>query len=60
MSTASNPFAALREAGLSALHNVRYVVRLDEMPVLGTGKTDYRELARRMKEEDLLRRANRS
>ena len=51
---------ALREAGLSALHNVRYVVRLDEMPVLGTGKTDYRELARRMKEEDLLRRANRS
>jgi long-chain-fatty-acid--[acyl-carrier-protein] ligase len=34
----------IREAGLSALHNVRRVVRLDEIPVLGTGKTDYRAL----------------
>jgi long-chain-fatty-acid--[acyl-carrier-protein] ligase len=31
----------LREAGLSPLHNVRRVVRLDALPVLGTGKTDY-------------------
>lgn len=31
----------LREAGLSPLHNVRRVVRLDALPRLGTGKTDY-------------------
>jgi len=34
----------IRAAGLSALHNIRKVVRLDEIPVLGTGKTDYRAL----------------
>jgi long-chain-fatty-acid--[acyl-carrier-protein] ligase len=34
----------IREAGLSALHNIGRVVRLDQMPVLGTGKTDYRAL----------------
>lgn len=34
----------LREAGLSALFNVSRVVRLEEMPLLGTGKTDYRAL----------------
>ena len=38
----------LRDAGLSALHNIRRVVRLDEIPVLGTGKTDYRALQRRL------------
>jgi long-chain-fatty-acid--[acyl-carrier-protein] ligase len=32
---------ALREAGLSPLHNVRRVQRLDALPLLGTGKTDY-------------------
>jgi acyl-CoA synthetase (AMP-forming)/AMP-acid ligase II/1-acyl-sn-glycerol-3-phosphate acyltransferase/acyl carrier protein len=37
----------LREAGLSALHNVRQVVQVDEIPVLGTGKTDYRTLKAR-------------
>ena len=31
----------LREAGLSPLHNVRRVVRLDALPRLGSGKTDY-------------------
>jgi long-chain-fatty-acid--[acyl-carrier-protein] ligase len=31
----------LREAGLSPLHNVRRVVRLDALPLLGSGKTDY-------------------
>ena len=35
---------ALRDAGLSALHSIRRVVRLDELPLLGTGKTDYRAL----------------
>jgi len=34
----------LRDAGLSPLHNIRRVVRLDSIPVLGTGKTDYRAL----------------
>ena len=32
---------ALREAGLSSLHNIRRVQRLDALPLLGTGKTDY-------------------
>lgn len=36
--------AWLREAGLSPLHFVRQVIRLDSIPVLGTGKTDYRGL----------------
>ncbi len=34
----------IREAGLSALHNVARVVRLERIPTLGTGKTDYRAL----------------
>ncbi len=33
-----------RGAGLSALYNVREVIRVDSIPVLGTGKTDYRGL----------------
>jgi long-chain-fatty-acid--[acyl-carrier-protein] ligase len=36
----------LREAGLSPLHNVRRVQRLDALPLLGTGKTDYVALRR--------------
>ncbi len=36
--------AQLRAAGLSPLHSIRRVVRLDAMPLLGTGKTDYRAL----------------
>jgi acyl-CoA synthetase (AMP-forming)/AMP-acid ligase II/1-acyl-sn-glycerol-3-phosphate acyltransferase len=39
--------ALLREAGLSPLHNVRQVVRVESIPVLGTGKTDYRALKER-------------
>ena len=35
---------AIREAGLSALHHVRRVIRVEAIPVLGTGKTDYRGL----------------
>ncbi|MBN1942957.1 MAG: AMP-binding protein [Phycisphaerae bacterium] len=34
----------LREAGFSGLHNVRRVIELDELPLLGTGKCDYRAL----------------
>lgn len=41
--------AQIRDAGLSPLHNIRRVVRLDEIPVLGTGKTDYRALKERLK-----------
>lgn len=38
----------IRQAGLSALHNVRRVIRVDEIPVLGTGKTNYRVLKERL------------
>ncbi len=40
--------AQIREGGLSPLHNIRRVVHLDEIPVLGTGKTDYQSLKRRL------------
>jgi len=36
--------AVLRQAGFSPLHFVRRVVRLDELPLLGTGKVNYRAL----------------
>ncbi len=35
---------AIRNGGLSPLHNIRKVVLVDEIPVLGTGKTDYQSL----------------
>ena len=38
----------LRAAGLSPLHNIRRVVTMDDIPVLGTGKTDYRALKARL------------
>jgi long-chain-fatty-acid--[acyl-carrier-protein] ligase len=44
----------LREAGLSALYNLRRVVRLEAIPVLGTGKTDYRALRDWLKAESAL------
>jgi acyl-[acyl-carrier-protein]-phospholipid O-acyltransferase/long-chain-fatty-acid--[acyl-carrier-protein] ligase len=34
----------IRNAGLSGLHNIRKVVKLSEIPTLGTGKVDYRAL----------------
>jgi long-chain-fatty-acid--[acyl-carrier-protein] ligase len=36
--------AAIRQQGLSGLHFVRKVIRVPEIPLLGTGKTDYRAL----------------
>lgn len=36
--------AQLKDAGLSPLYNIRQVIQIDEIPVLGTGKTDYKEL----------------
>ena len=38
----------LREAGLSPLHNIRRVMALDAVPLLGTGKVDYRALRARL------------
>ena len=40
--------AALRAGGLSPIYNLRHVVKLDEIPVLGTGKIDYRNLKLRL------------
>lgn len=34
----------IRSAGLSPLHNIARVARVERIPVLGTGKTDYRAL----------------
>lgn len=39
----------LRAAGLSALHNIRIVRKVEHIPVLGTGKTDYRALKELLK-----------
>jgi acyl-CoA synthetase (AMP-forming)/AMP-acid ligase II/MFS family permease/acyl carrier protein len=36
--------AALRRAGLPPLYNIRRVVRMESIPLLGSGKTDYRKL----------------
>ncbi len=42
--------AQLRQAGLSPLHNIRRIIQLDEIPVLGTGKADYRRLREILKD----------
>lgn len=34
----------IKEAGLSSIHNIRLIRKVEEIPVLGTGKTDYRAL----------------
>lgn len=41
----------IRNAGLSSLHNIRSVVKVENIPVLGTGKTDYRTLKTRLDKE---------
>lgn len=41
----------IRESGLTALHNIARIERLDALPVLGTGKTDYRALQRMLAEQ---------
>jgi long-chain-fatty-acid--[acyl-carrier-protein] ligase len=43
--------AKIRDAGLSALHHIREVVHLDALPLLGSGKTDYRALKDRYARE---------
>jgi len=42
----------IRQAGLSGLHSIRRVIRMDEIPLLGTGKTDYRALRERLASPD--------
>lgn len=32
---------AIRDGGLSGLHQIRSIVQIDRLPVLGTGKIDY-------------------
>ncbi len=39
----------IRAAGLSGLHSIRRVIKLDAIPLLGTGKTDYRALKQLLK-----------
>ena len=41
----------IRAAGLSPLHNVTRVIRMEQIPVLGTGKTDYRALRDSLRKE---------
>ena len=43
----------IQQEGLSGLHNARKVIRLGEMPMLGTGKTDYRALTEKLKTQNL-------
>lgn len=47
----SDANAVIRTAGLSALHHIRQVITVDAIPVLGTGKTDYRALKERYARE---------
>ena len=38
----------IHEAGLSGLHNIRQVIRVDGLPLLGTGKIDHKALVARL------------
>jgi long-chain-fatty-acid--[acyl-carrier-protein] ligase len=38
----------IRSAGLSGLHNIRQVVHIDALPLLGTGKIDHKALVARL------------
>ncbi len=40
----------IKEAGLSPLHNIRIMRKIDAIPVLGTGKTDYKLLQKMLVE----------
>lgn len=40
----------IRDAGLSPLHNIRAVRQVNEIPLLGTGKTDYTTITRLVNE----------
>ncbi|MCP4707264.1 MAG: AMP-binding protein, partial [Planctomycetes bacterium] len=38
----------IKASGLSGIHNIRRVIKIDQLPLLGTGKTDYRTLIERL------------
>ena len=40
---------ALRSAGLSLIYSVRRVMHIETIPLLGSGKTDYKELQKLLK-----------
>ena len=39
----------IKDGGLSSLHNIRKIIKINEIPVLGTGKTNYRDLKEMLK-----------
>ena len=41
----------IRQAGLSGLHNIRRVVRVEDLPLLGTGKIDHKALVARLAQD---------
>ena len=41
----------IREAGMSPIHYVKRIVKLKEIPILGSGKTDYQTLKKMKLEE---------
>lgn len=41
--------ATLKAAGLSSLYNLRQVEKLEAIPILGTGKTDYQSIQKMLK-----------
>ena len=43
---------ALRKAGLAALYAVRSVLEMETLPLLGSGKTDYRTLKKMIAETE--------
>jgi acyl-CoA synthetase (AMP-forming)/AMP-acid ligase II/acyl carrier protein len=43
----------IREAGLTPLHHIHRIIKLDEIPIMGTGKTDYRLLKNLLKKMDM-------
>jgi len=44
---------ALRAAGLSPLHNIRLVQRVEALPLLGSGKTDYTAISKMVQNNSL-------
>jgi acyl-CoA synthetase (AMP-forming)/AMP-acid ligase II/1-acyl-sn-glycerol-3-phosphate acyltransferase/acyl carrier protein len=42
----------IRAGGLSGLHSIRRIERIESMPILGTGKTDYRSLDKSLVDSD--------
>ena len=41
----------IRAGGLSGLHSIRRLIRIETLPLLGTGKTDYRSLDKSLTDE---------